>query len=77
MTGEVTEVIRSRACGFIRASDGQVVFFHASELVGVKLDEIGDRRAVRFELVHDAISGPRATRVQPHRRPTPKPTRRA
>jgi cold shock protein len=65
MTGRVIQVVRSRSCGFIRASDGQDVFFHASELEGVKLDGLEDGERVRFDMIRDAISGPRATRVRP------------
>jgi cold shock CspA family protein len=72
MTGRITQVIRSRACGFIRAMDGQEVFFHASELEGVKLDELEHRHAVKFNLIRDSVSGPRAARVRIDRRLTPK-----
>ena len=64
MTGRITQLIRSRACGFIRAADGQVVFFHASELHGVRFDQLEDCLTVRFDLIHDAVSGPRAGRVR-------------
>jgi cold shock CspA family protein len=68
MTGRITQVIRSRACGFIRAESGQNVFFHASDLHKVKLADLDDRLVVRFDLVPDAVSGPRAARVQLDRR---------
>jgi len=68
MTGRIIQVIRSRACGFIRAESGQSVFFHASDLHRVKLADLDDRLAVRFDMVHDAVSGPRATKVQLDRR---------
>ena len=64
MTGRITQVIRSRACGFIRATDGQDVFFHASELTGIAFSEVEERLVVRFDLVHDPVSGPRATQVR-------------
>lgn len=64
MTGRITQVIRGRACGFIRAADGQNVFFHASELQGIEFSELAEGLAVQFELVPDAVSGPRATRVR-------------
>jgi cold shock CspA family protein len=64
MTGRVTQVIRSRACGFIRAVDGQDVFFHASELTGIAFSEVEERLVVKFDLVHDPVSGPRATQVR-------------
>jgi len=77
MTGRITQVIRSRACGFIRAMDGQEVFFHASELEGVKLDELEHRLAVKFNLIRDAVSGPRAARVRVDRRTASKAQARA
>jgi cold shock CspA family protein len=68
MTGRIIQVIRSRACGFIRAESGQNVFFHASDLHRVKLADLDDRLAVRFDLIPDSVSGPRAARVQLDRR---------
>ncbi len=64
MTGRITKVVRSRACGFIRTSDGQDVFFHASDLDQVALQDLDERLVVQFHLVADAISGPRAVQVQ-------------
>lgn len=64
MTGRITKVVRSRACGFIRTSDGEEVFFHVSDLGSITLDQLDERLVVQFDLVADAISGPRATQVQ-------------
>jgi cold shock CspA family protein len=72
MTGRIAQVLRSRACGFIRAEDGQEVFFHASDLLDTSLTEIEDCLAVRFTLIPDPISGPRAARVRIDRRGTRK-----
>lgn len=72
MTGRIAQVVRSRACAFIRAADGQEVFFHASDLLDASFHEIEDRLAVRFTLVPDAISGPRAVRVRIDRRDAKK-----
>lgn len=68
MTGRITKLIRSRACGFIRAANGQEVFFHASDLHGAKYDDLVDRVSVRFDLIADLVSGPRAARVRLDRR---------
>ncbi len=68
MIGRVTQVIRSRACGFIRAENGQDVFFHASDLQRMVFDQLEERLAVRFSLVADAVSGPRAVQVRIDRR---------
>lgn len=64
MTGRITEVIRARACGFIRAAGGERVFFHASEVHGTTFDQLREHLTVRFTLVPDAISGPRASGVR-------------
>jgi cold shock CspA family protein len=64
MTGRVLRVIRGRACGFIRAANGQDVFFHASDLHRLKLDDLEESPAVQFHLVADAVSGPRAIKVR-------------
>ena len=64
MTGRITQIIRGRSCGFIRTVDGQQVFFHASDVDGLKFHQLEDRAAVRFTLVEDRLSGPRATRVR-------------
>lgn len=68
VTGRIAQIVRSRACGFIRAADGQTVFFHASDLLGTDFHEIEDCLVVRFTLVPDAVSGPRATQVRIVRR---------
>lgn len=63
-SGRVTQLQRGRLCGVIRARDGQSVFFHRSDLIGLKYNDMVVGTAVRFELVADAISGPRAVRVR-------------
>jgi cold shock CspA family protein len=63
MTGKVTKIVRARACGFIRTTEGREVFFHASDLEGATFAEVRESHKVRFELVDDRISGPRALRV--------------
>jgi len=68
MIGCVTQVIRSRACGFIRAENGQHVFFHARDLHRTLFDELEERQSVQFSFVPDAISGPRAIHVEIDRR---------
>ena len=64
MTGRIAQVVRGRACGFIRAADGQDVFFHSSDLLDTSFQEIEVSQVVRFALIRDPISGPRATRVR-------------
>jgi cold shock CspA family protein len=62
--GRIVELFRGRSCGFIRARDGQTVFFHARDLERVKSNDITLSLAVVFELIEDAVSGPRAVRVR-------------
>ena len=64
MIGRLSSVIRGRGCGFIRAADGQNVFFHASDLREATLNELKIGETVRFTLVGDTVSGPRATLVR-------------
>ena len=64
MKGRIVELWRGRSCGFIRAHDGQTVFFHARDLERVKYNDIKVSLAVSFELIDDVVSGARAARVQ-------------
>ena len=64
-SGRVTQLSRARLCGVIRARDGQSVFFHRSDLLGLRYADLEVGASVLFELVADAISGPRAVRIRP------------
>lgn len=64
-SGRVTQLSRARLCGQIRARDGQSVFFHRSDLDGLRYADLEVGAQVLFELVDDAISGPRAIRIRP------------
>jgi cold shock CspA family protein len=66
MIGRLTRIVRARGCGFIRAADGQDVFFHASELLHATLNELKVGDTVRYTLIRDSVSGPRATLVRPN-----------
>ncbi|HYN08953.1 MAG TPA: cold shock domain-containing protein [Vicinamibacterales bacterium] len=68
MTGRITRLARSRNCGFIRAPKGREVFFHATDVQGAKYDDLQDGLAVRFTLIDDQVSGPRAVEVRIDRR---------
>jgi cold shock CspA family protein len=63
-TGRITELTHGRFCGMIRTSDGQSVFFHGRDLEDGKYNEVEIGGSVKFELIDDQISGPRATRVR-------------
>jgi len=64
MSGTVKRVIRERGFGFIRAADGQEVFFHRSGLQGLSFDAIKEGENVEFELER-GDKGPRAVNVRP------------
>ena len=63
-SGRVAQLWRGRSCGFIRAHDGQTVFFHARDLERVKYNDVTLSLAVAFELIDDVVSGPRAARIR-------------
>ena len=69
MEGRIAELWRGRSCGFIRTRDAQIVFFHAKDLERLKYNDIEVSLAVAFELIEDAVSGPRATRIRTTRVP--------
>jgi cold shock CspA family protein len=71
MTGRITRIIRAGGCGFIRASSGQELFFHKSDLQGTKYGELNACVDVEFDMVADSISGPRAVRVRLDRKARP------
>jgi len=68
-SGEIVRLVIGQSYGFIRLRDRRDVFFHRSD---VREDtpfnslEVGD--LVAFELIVDAVSGPRASRVTRHTR---------
>jgi cold shock CspA family protein len=77
MTGRITQLSHGRLCGVIRASDRQIVFFHARDLEGARYNDLKIGGVVSFELIDDRISGPRAAgiRVTPAAKPPlPRPS---
>ena len=76
-SGRVTQLSRARLCGQIRARDGQSVFFHRSDLDGIRYADLEVGVSVRFELVDDAISGPRAIRIRPLTPARSRPARKS
>ena len=51
--------------GYIRLSNDRDVFFHRSDMrEGTSINDVAIGDAVRFELLEDAVSGPRAIRVE-------------
>lgn len=50
MEGTIKRLIRDRGFGFIRAEDGQEVFFHRSALENLDFDGLRESEKVDFEL---------------------------
>jgi cold shock protein len=63
MEGTIKRLIRDRGFGFIRAEDGQEVFFHRSALHGLDFDGLREGEKVAFEVERGA-KGPRAVNVR-------------
>ena len=63
MQGTIKRVIRDRGFGFIRAADGQEVFFHRSSLQHMNFDSLKEGENVEFDMERGE-KGPRATTVR-------------
>ena len=64
MQATIKRVIRDRGFGFIRAADGQEVFFHRSSLQELNFDSLKEGDTVEFEMERGE-KGPRARTVRP------------
>jgi cold shock CspA family protein len=64
MTGRIVGLSYGHGTGFIRAAEGQRVYFHRSDISGGSFDalEVGD--AVTFDMVEDRLSGLRGLRIR-------------
>lgn len=63
MQGTIKRVIRDRGFGFIRAADGQEIFFHRTSLQNLNFDSLKEGDNVEFE-VERGDKGPRALNVR-------------
>ena len=64
MKGEIKKLIRDRGFGFIRAEDGNEVFFHHSSLEGgTEYDSLEEGSKVEFS-VERGPKGQRATNMR-------------
>jgi CspA family cold shock protein len=63
MRGTIKRLIRDRGFGFIRAADGQEVFFHRSSLQDLNFDTLREGESVEFE-IEQGQKGPRAAKVR-------------
>ncbi len=67
-SGRIIALVLGEGHGFIRLTDGRKVFFHRSDLrEGTSFSAFTEGQTVRFELLEDPISGPRALHVEPRR----------
>jgi CspA family cold shock protein len=64
MQGTIKRVIRDRGFGFIRAADGQEIFFHRSSLQDLNFDGLREGENVEFDRERGE-QGPRAVSVRP------------
>jgi cold shock CspA family protein len=67
-TGRITRIVCGQGHGFIRASDGREVFFHRSDVSDYTFNDLTVDDRVGFEVLEDAVTGPRATKVRKTRR---------
>jgi CspA family cold shock protein len=67
MQGSIVRIVRDRGFGFIKAENGQEVFFHATGVKGsVPFDNLTEGQRVNYETQQDARGrGERAVNVEP------------
>jgi CspA family cold shock protein len=61
--GRIKKIIPDRGFGFVRADDGNEVFFHRTELTLADFDRLEEGQAVEFDIV-DSPKGPRARNLR-------------
>lgn len=66
MTGTIKKLIAERHFGFIRAENGQEVFFHASAVSQNEFDSLRVGQEVNFDLER-GDKGPRAVNIRARR----------
>ena len=63
-SGRIVTLMLGQGHGFIRLTSARKVFFHRSDLCeGTSFHDLAIGNRVTFDLLEDAISGPRALRV--------------
>ncbi len=64
-SGRIATLVVGQGHGFIRLADRRTVFFHRSDLrEGTRFGDLTVGDVLRFELLEDPISGPRALHVE-------------
>jgi cold shock protein len=61
--GRIKKIIPDRGFGFVRADDGNEVFFHRTELTLADFDQLEEGQVVEFDIV-DSPKGPRARNLR-------------
>jgi cold shock protein len=61
--GRIKKIIPDRGFGFVRADDGNEVFFHRTELTLIDFDQLEEGQSVEFDIV-DSPKGPRARNLR-------------
>lgn len=61
--GRIKKIIPDRGFGFVRADDGNEIFFHRTELTLVDFDRLEEGQVVEFDIV-DSPKGPRARNLR-------------
>lgn len=68
VNGTIVKLLVGQGHGFIRRSDDREIFFHRADVrEGTSFNDFAVGDAVTFELLDDAVSGPRAVRVRRRR----------
>jgi cold shock CspA family protein len=64
MTGRIVTLFVGQGHGFIRLANDREVFFHRSDVrVGTSFNDFAIGDTVKFDLLEDNVSGPRAIKV--------------
>ncbi len=67
-TGRIVTLLTGQGHGYIRLANDRQVFFHRSDVrEGTSFNDFAVGDSVRFDLLEDDVSGPRALQVE--RRP--------
>ena len=66
MQGKIVRLVRDRGFGFIRADNGQEIFFHATGLQSGSFEQLQEGESVEFDVEPDPRSSRnRAVNVRP------------
>ena len=63
MMGRVARILHGQGHGFIRAKDSRLLYFHRHDVATGLFNALAVHDRVAFEVIEDALVGPRAVRV--------------